>query len=80
MRPLRLRTPLLIAAVALAVIVGLVRAQQTAIDLVDGDDIAISCPTELTVTFDDASRATVNCAAEAESEDVTEELPSAPSP
>jgi len=61
--------------VALAVIVGLARAQQTAIDLVDDDAVDITCPTELTVTFDDTSRATVSCAAESESETPIEESP-----
>jgi hypothetical protein len=63
-RSARVSTALLIGAAALVVLVGLVRAQQTAVALVDGDDISITCPTALTIMFESDSTASITCAAE----------------
>lgn len=47
---------------ATMLLVGLVRAQQIGINLDEGDDVTFSCPTQLSVDFNDQG-ATVSCAA-----------------
>jgi hypothetical protein len=76
----RWRRPILLSALALAALVGVVRAQQATVQLVDDDDVSITCPTELSVTFDDASTATVSCAAEPRPESTTQDAPPEPLP
>jgi hypothetical protein len=53
----------LAAAVALTV-GGLVRAQQTDYHLDDGDDMTITCPTQLSVEYDAEGGAVVTCASD----------------
>jgi hypothetical protein len=52
-------------------------AQQTAVNLSEGDDVTIECPTALSVDFDVDNGALVRCAAEAPASD--ESAPEQPS-
>jgi hypothetical protein len=63
-RPRRALIAALVAAVALTV-AGLVRAQQTDYRLDEGDDLTITCPTQLTVEYDAEGGAVATCAPEA---------------
>ena len=58
---------LVIAAFMCLAIVGFVHAQQSELNLSEGDDIWVDCPTQISVSFDDQG-ATVNCALSADTQ------------
>jgi len=68
--------------VVLAAVLGLAtlaRAQQAQVDLSNGDELTISCPTELSVDYDDFGGAVVVCAAAESAGNVpTEDPPQVP--
>ena len=60
---LRNRFVVVIAIAAFGVfLVTLAQAQQSMVQLDEGDEVAVTCPTQLSVDFDQDGTATVTCA------------------